>query len=214
MSSAGDSAIASFLPGMIPDDIPLPVSDIEVDALPIYTSRRLLDLHPDRYNLAVALFFGLGASLRMCCKIARVSPHTMQCIVREEINGKTAEQWRDAACGELRVTGQLVLSAINERLSDSAMLSKTDTRTLATILREVVQAHETLSGKMPGQGCKSAKDLSDSELAVEYTNRMQRAQSIPRDVSCDCSRKDVREPGGDSSADGDCGGEKKGNAHD
>lgn len=190
MASAGDNALASFLPGMIPDDIPLPASDIEVDALPIYTSARLLALHPERYNLAVALFFGLGASLRMCCKIARVSPHTMQCIVREEINGRTAEQWRDAACGELRVTGQLVLSAINERLSDAALLAKTDTRTLATILREVVHAHELMSGKLPGQGGKSAKDLSDEDLAREYINRQQRVESVPKGVACDDPRED------------------------
>lgn len=200
MSSAGDRALASFLPGMIPDDIPQPADDSEVDSLPIYTSRRLLDLHPDRYHLAVALFFGLGASLRMCCKIARVSPHTMQCIVREEINSRTAEQWRDAACGELRVTGQLLLSAINERLSDHKALAKTDLRSLATTLREVTHAHELFSGKLPGQGGKRVEDLTDEELASEYTNRIPRAQSVPKVVSCDCSREGERDAGADPSA--------------
>lgn len=214
MSSAGDNALASFLPGMIPDDIPKPAGDIEIEALPIFTGKRLLELHPDRYHLAVALFFGLGASLRMCCRIARVSPHTMQCIVREEINGQTAEQWRDAACGELRVTGQLVLSAINERLSDSALLGKTDTRTLATILREVVHAHEQMSGKLPGQGGKSAKDLSDDELAREYINRQQRVESVPKVVSCDYSREGERDAGADPSAAEEVENDQKGVTHD
>ena len=171
-------ASTAYLPGMIPEDMPEPLTQREFDAMPIYTAAQLFKLDERRYRLAVALFFGVGSSFRQTCNICKVGQHTLQAIIRNEVASKTAEQWRAAASGEIRALTQLALSASSQLLSDSNSIKEAGIKGLATILRELTHAHEMLNQRLPGQ--IDAAKLSPEQAALAYIEAQQhaRGQSI------------------------------------
>ena len=164
-----DRAIASYLPGMASEVLPTPISDTEIDELPRHTAARVLELHPDRYALATALFFGCPMlSFRDICRIARVGTHTLQMIIEREEQGRTADSWRKSASARLRAMADAAMGASQSLLSDAEAVREAGIKGLATLIREATHAHELLAGRMPGQGSSSkgaAAPDADSYLA-------------------------------------------------
>jgi hypothetical protein len=163
-----------FLPGLMPDDMPKPMTQEEFDAMPIYTAEQLFKNDERRYRLAVALFFGLGSSFRQACDIARVGYHTMQAIIKNEVASTTAEQWRQAASGEIRALTQLAMAAASQLLTDPKAIEAAKIQGVATILRELTHAHEMLNQRLPGQG--ESKKLTPEEMAELYTQSLKQAR--------------------------------------
>jgi hypothetical protein len=169
---------ADFLPGLVPEDMPAPLTEEEYNALPIYTAAQLFKQDERRYKLAVALFFGVGAGFRQTCNICKVGQHTLQAIIRNEVGSKTAEQWRAAASGELRALTQLALSASSQLLADPKAIESAGIKGLATILRELTHAHELINQRLPGQ--VDAAKLTPEQQAELYikSQASARGQSI------------------------------------
>lgn len=167
-----------YLPGLIPEDMPEPLTQKEFDAMPIYTAAQLYKQDERRYRLAVALFFGVGAGFRQTCNICKVGQHTLQAIIRNEVASKTAEQWRAAASGELRALTQLALSASSHLLADPKAIGEAGIKGLATILRELTHAHELINQRLPGQ--VEASKLTPEQQAEAYMKAQAhaRGQSI------------------------------------
>lgn len=162
LDSPLDRARDSMLPGMAIEVMPLPISDEEMDDLPVHTAERLLELHPDRYALATALFFGCPTmSGREICRIARVGSHTMQCIIDREERGRTADEWRKGASARLRSIADLSMSAAQHLLADHEAVRDAGIKGVATLLRESTHAHELLAGRMPGQFSKPVSDADE-----------------------------------------------------
>lgn len=166
---------ADFLPGLIPEDMPEPLTQEEFDRLPIYTAARLFELDERRYRLAVALFFGVGAGFRQTCNICKVGQHTLQAIIRNEVASKTAEQWRQAASGEIRALTQLAMSAAAQLLTDPKAVEQAKIQGVATILRELTHAHELINQRLPGQ--VDANKLTPEQQAQLYIQSQTQARN-------------------------------------
>lgn len=187
-----------YLPGLMPDDMPTPMTQEEFDAMPVYTAAQLFKKDERRYRLAVALFFGLGSSFRQACDIARVGYHTMQAIIKNEVASKTAEQWRQAASGEIRALTQLAMAAASQLLTDPKAIEAAKIQGVATILRELTHAHEMLNQRLPGQG--DVKPLSPEQQAELYI----RAQQHARGQSIDVTEMSEATRGADGADPADC----------
>lgn len=166
---------ADFLPGLIPEDMPEPLTQDEFDRMPIYTAAQLFKQDERRYRLAVALFFGVGAGFRQTCNICKVGQHTLQAIIRNEVASKTAEQWRKAASGEIRALTQLAMSAAAQLLTDPKAVEQAKIQGVATILRELTHAHELINQRLPGQA--DAAKLTPEQQAQLYIQSQTQARN-------------------------------------
>ena len=196
-----DRVRAALLPGMESEVLPAPCSDEDVERFPRHTAERLLELHPDRYALATALFFGCPTlSGRQICKIVRISPHSLAEIIRREESGRTAAEWSRSAASRLRALADMAMSVAGDLMSDEDAVRDAGLKGVASILRESTHAHALIEGRLPGQSSKAPAD--GAEDYVESIRRAQ-AQSIPAG-----GNEDIRAEigyGEDGSADG-CGG--------
>lgn len=174
-----DTTIESMLPGLAQEVLPVPLSDEEIEELPAHTAARLLELHPDRYALATALFFGCPTmSGREICRIARVGSHTLQCIIEREERGRTAEAWRKGASARLRSIADMAMSASQSLLADSEAIKGAGIKGLATLLRESTHAHELLAGRAPGQSAEKRAGGSEADTYLASLRDAAHAQSI------------------------------------
>lgn len=180
-----DRAIDSYLPGLAQEVLPTPISDDAIDELPRHTAARLLELHPDRYALATALFFGCPLmSFREICRVARVGTHTLQLIIEREEQGRTADSWRKSASARLRAMSDAAMGAAQDLMSDRESVGKAGIVGLATLIRESTRAHELLSGRMPGQQVGGKAPGSDAESYLSSLEQA-RAESITQPIEVD-----------------------------
>jgi len=162
-----------MLPGMESEVLPAPVPDDWVDRYPRHTAERLLELHPDRYALAVALFFGCPTiSGRQVCRIARIGPHTLSELIKREESGRTAAEWARPASARLRALADVAMSVAGDLMSDSDAVREAGLKGVASILRESTHAHALLDGRLPGQQPKQSADGAD-----DYLESVRRAQA-------------------------------------
>lgn len=171
-----DQAAAAILPGLEIDVMPMPIGDEELATLKAYTADGLLRAHPDRYALATGLFFGAGLSVRDVCRYARVSPHTMQCIITREAHGELAGRWRAAATGNLRAMISMALSVGADMLVNRPQ--GLNGAQVASLLRECVHAHELLEGRATGRS-EMVTQPSSAESEETYFEAMRRAHGKP-----------------------------------
>jgi len=165
LDSPLDQVRAAILPGMEPEVLPAPVPDEEVERFPRHTAERLLELHPDRYALAVALFFGCPTiSGRQVCRIARISPHTLAEIIRREESGRTASEWAKSASARLRALADVAMSVAADQLSDSEACAAAGIKGVASILREATHAHALINERLPGQQARPPAGSPDDYL--------------------------------------------------
>jgi hypothetical protein len=163
---------------MATEVLPTPISDEEIDDLPRHTAARVLELHPDRYALATALFFGCPMmSFREICRISRVGTHTLQMIIEREEQGRTADSWRKSASARLRAMADAAMGAAQDLMSDSESVKSAGIGGLATLLRESTRAHELLAGRMPGQSPTGRSGVADADSYLSSLQQV-RAQSI------------------------------------
>lgn len=165
------------LPGLC-DDLPAPLNDDELEALPIFTASQVYERNELKYKLAVALFFGEGISLRGVCRLCHISCHTMQSIIRRECGSDYADRWRKVASADLRAAATMAISQAHELLSDKDAVANAGIKGLATFIRESTHAHELLNQRLPGQG--ENKPLTDEQQAELYIKSLKatRNQSI------------------------------------
>lgn len=174
-----DTTIESMLPGLAQEVLPVPLSDEEIEELPAHTAARLLELHPDRYALATALFFGCPTmSGREICRISRVGSHTLQCIIEREERGRTAEEWRKGASARLRSIADMAMSASQSLLADPCAIKDAGIKGLATLLRESTHAHELLAGRAPGQSTDKRAGGAETDTYLASLRDAAQAQSI------------------------------------
>lgn len=196
-----DDLRGALLPGMEAEVLPAPVDDDIIDRLPEHSAERLLALHPDRYALATALFFGCPTiSFRQVCRIARVGTHTLQHIIRREEHGRTASEWAKSAGARLRVLADMTMAVASDQLSDAEAVSAAGIKGVATILREATHAHALIEGRLPGQQPKQSAGSPDDYLAAV---REAQLQSIEADILEPARGADEAVVGG---ADEDVGG--------
>jgi hypothetical protein len=173
VASPLDRVRESLLPGMESEVLPAPVPDDWVDRYPRHTAERLLELHPDRYALAVALFFGCPTiSGRQVCRIARIGPHTLAELIRREEAGRTAAEWARSASARLRALADVAMSVAGDLMSDADAVREAGLKGVASILRESTHAHALLDGRLPGQQPKQSADGAD-----DYLESVRRAQA-------------------------------------
>lgn len=173
VASPLDRVRESMLPGMESEVLPAPVPDDWVERYPKHTAERILELHPDRYALAVALFFGCPTiSGRQVCRIARIGPHTLAEIIKREEAGRTAAEWARSASARLRALTDLALAAAGDLLSDADAVKSAGANGVASILRESTRAHALLDGRLPGQQPRQSADGAD-----DYLESVRRAQA-------------------------------------
>lgn len=206
-SSPLDRAIASYLPGMASEVLPTPISDTEIDELPRHTAARVLELHPDRYALATALFFGCPLlGFRDICRIARVGTHTLQMIIEREEQGRTADSWRKSASARLRAMADAAMGASQDLLADAGAVREAGIKGLATLIRESTHAHELLAGRMPGQGAAAKSTAPDADSYLASLESV-RAQSIEVEENVGVARAEI---GGRADGDGLADGAERG----
>ncbi len=168
-----DRVRAALLPGMESEVLPAPCSDEDVERFPRHTAERLLELHPDRYALATALFFGCPTlSGRQVCKIARIGPHTLAEIIKREESGRTAAEWARSASARLRALADVAMSVAGDLMSDADAVRAAGLKGVASILRESTHAHALIDGRLPGQQPKQSADGAD-----DYLESVRRAQA-------------------------------------
>ena len=203
-SSPLDRAISSYLPGMAEEVLPVPITDDAIDALPRHTAARLLELHPDRYALATALFFGCPLmSFRDVCRIARVGTHTLQMIIEREEQGRTADSWRKTASARLRAMADAAMGAAQDLMCDTGAVREAGIKGLATLIRESTHAHELLAGRIPGQGAGKAGTVGDADSSLASLQQV-RVQSIEGAENGGVAREveAADQAGADGAADG------------
>jgi hypothetical protein len=188
---------APMLPGIRLDDLPAPLTDEQLEALPQHTAARLFELDEARYRLAVALFFGEGMGVRNVCRVCHISCHTLQAIVRRESGSTTADEWRKVCKSDLRATMHLIRSRIDELLQNDEAVKVAGLKGLATLLREHVHAHELLDQRMPGQG--DAKPLTPEQQAQLYINAQTQARGQSIEVT---EMSEATRGGSDADQDG------------
>jgi hypothetical protein len=165
---------APLLPGL-GDDLPAPLDDDQLAALPIFTASQVFERDELKYKLAVALFFGEGISLRGVCRLCHISCHTMQSIIRRECGSEWADRWRKVASGDLRAAATMAISRAHELLADDEAVKTAGIKGLATFVRESTHAHELLNQRLPGQG--DTKQLSQEQQAKLYIEAQAQAQT-------------------------------------
>ena len=167
----------ALLPGL-DDDLPVPLEDDALEALPIYTASQVFSRNEAKYKLAVALFFGEGLSLRSVCRLCHISCHTMQSIIRRECGSDWADRWRKVASADLRAAATMAISRAHELLADDDAVKAAGIKGLATFVRESTHAHELLNERLPGQG--NTPKLTPEQQAEAYIKAQQhaRGQSI------------------------------------
>ena len=163
----------AFLPGL-DADLPAPLNDDELEALPIFTATQVFARDESKYLLAVALFFGEGLSLRSVCRLCHISCHTMQSIIRRECGSEWADRWRKVASSDLRAAATMAISRAHELLADNDAVKAAGIKGLATFVRESTHAHELLNQRLPGQA--DASKLSQDDQAKLYIESQQRAR--------------------------------------
>lgn len=171
---------APLLPGL-GDDLPAPLDDDQLAALPIFTASQVFERDELKYKLAVALFFGEGISLRGVCRLCHISCHTMQSIIRRECGSEWADRWRKVASGDLRAAATMAISRAHELLADDEAVKTAGIKGLATFVRESTHAHELLNQRLPGQG--DAAKLTPEQQAELYIKSQQHARGQSIDVT-------------------------------
>lgn len=176
-----DQAAAAILPGLEMDVMPMPCGDGELRSLRPYTADGLLRAHPDRYALATGLFFGANLSFNDVCRYARISPHTMQCIIAREAQGELAGRWREATKGNLRALISMAMSVGAELMANRpGDLNGTQ---VATLLREYVHAHELMDGRPTGRSDSAPQHTNDD--ARSYVDQMRRASARKESIEAE-----------------------------
>ena len=201
VASPLDRVREAMLPGMESEVLPAPCSDEDLERFPRHTAERLLELHPDRYALATALFFGCPTiSGRQVCRIARIGPHTLAEIIKREDKGRTAAEWARSASARLRALADVAMSVAGDLMSDADAVREAGLKGVASILREATHAHALINERLPGQQSKPPAGSPDDYLAS--IRKATQSESIEAGkIECDRAADEGSDQGGEG-ADG------------